>query len=200
MTYSSRTLIFIFSVLTIILSSCVRNNSSPLINHSTQEKTSIVPSEITSSWTDFSSWVQVDKTIQYEIINGIQVPPEPDPIANNATLTGIDVNENGVRDDVERVIAISVSTIQQFNNAIPLVKAYQAVLIKTTPTTRDDGLTLEKGLLCSTTDYSSIPASLRPVSDTSLEAMIFNTDERKTKLQLLRAIVGGFDSGEVSCD
>lgn len=38
-------------------------------------------------------------------INGIAVPPEPDPVVNNATLAGVDVNGNGVRDDVERFIA-----------------------------------------------------------------------------------------------
>jgi len=39
-----------------------------------------------------------------EIINGHVLPPEPDPVKNNATLLGIDVNHNGVRDDVERWI------------------------------------------------------------------------------------------------
>jgi len=39
-----------------------------------------------------------------EIINGYKLPPEPDPAANNATLLGVDSNDNGVRDDVERWI------------------------------------------------------------------------------------------------
>jgi len=39
-----------------------------------------------------------------EIINGHVLPPEPDPKINNATLLGIDSNDNGVRDDVERWI------------------------------------------------------------------------------------------------
>ncbi len=30
--------------------------------------------------------------------------------------------------------------------------------------------------------------------------MIFNTEDRKEKLQKLRSIVGGFDSEEVYCD
>lgn len=42
---------------------------------------------------------------KYEVINGITVPPAPDPVTNNATLKGVDVNANGVRDDVERRIA-----------------------------------------------------------------------------------------------
>jgi hypothetical protein len=42
---------------------------------------------------------------KYEVINGITVPPEPAPSINNATLAGVDINNNGVRDDVERKIA-----------------------------------------------------------------------------------------------
>ena len=36
-----------------------------------------------------------------EVINGYQLPPEPDPVVNDSTLLGIDTNGNGVRDDVE---------------------------------------------------------------------------------------------------
>lgn len=39
-----------------------------------------------------------------ETINGHTLPPEPDPIVNNSTLGGVDSNNNGVRDDVERNI------------------------------------------------------------------------------------------------
>ena len=38
------------------------------------------------------------------IVDGHELPPEPDPIINNSTLLGIDVNNNDVRDDVERWI------------------------------------------------------------------------------------------------
>ncbi len=40
----------------------------------------------------------------YKEINGYKLPPEPDPTINNSTLLGVDVNNNGVRDDVERKI------------------------------------------------------------------------------------------------
>jgi len=36
-----------------------------------------------------------------QVIHGHQMPPEPDPVVNDSTLLGIDVNNNGVRDDVE---------------------------------------------------------------------------------------------------
>ena len=38
------------------------------------------------------------------IVDGHTLPPEPDPQVNNATLGGVDSNNNGVRDDVERNI------------------------------------------------------------------------------------------------
>ncbi|MHC3995027.1 hypothetical protein ACXWTF_09360 [Thiomicrolovo sp. ZZH C-3] len=38
----------------------------------------------------------------YKIIHGHRLPPEPDPKINNSTLLGVDSNDNGVRDDVER--------------------------------------------------------------------------------------------------
>jgi len=37
-----------------------------------------------------------------EMMYGYILPPEPDETLNNSTLLGIDVNGNGVRDDVER--------------------------------------------------------------------------------------------------
>ncbi len=40
----------------------------------------------------------------YKEINGHRLPPMPDETLNNSTLLGIDTNNNGVRDDVERWI------------------------------------------------------------------------------------------------
>ena len=38
------------------------------------------------------------------VVDGHVLPPEPDKALNDSTLLGIDVNDNGVRDDVERWI------------------------------------------------------------------------------------------------
>jgi hypothetical protein len=46
-------------------------------------------------------------TVKTEVINGQTVPLAPDPTLNNSTLVGVDSNNNGVRDDVERLIAIT---------------------------------------------------------------------------------------------
>ena len=44
-----------------------------------------------------------------KVINGHVLPPEPDETLNNSTLLGIDSNNNGVRDDVERYVIIRFS-------------------------------------------------------------------------------------------
>jgi len=50
----------------------------------------------------------------YWEVNGHRLPPEPDPKVNNATLLGVDVNRNGVRDDVERYIIIEEAKNKEF--------------------------------------------------------------------------------------
>ena len=37
-------------------------------------------------------------------VNGHVLPPEPDPMLNDATLLGVDSNNDGVRDDIERKV------------------------------------------------------------------------------------------------
>jgi len=58
-------------------------------------------------------------TIRYrfyvpEVINGFKLPPEPDEDKNNETLLGIDFNDNGIRDDVERLIIIEEAKNTEF--------------------------------------------------------------------------------------
>ncbi|MFT7824865.1 MAG: Ig-like domain-containing protein, partial [Sulfurimonas sp.] len=48
-------------------------------------------------------------TVYWEV-NGHRLPPEPDKALNDSTLLGIDVNHNGVRDDVERYIYTKYDT------------------------------------------------------------------------------------------
>lgn len=65
------------------------------------------------------------------VVDGHVLPPEPDPKVNNATLLGVDVNDNGVRDDVERWI------YERYKDAHPIMiplkmqaaRAYQKIII-----------------------------------------------------------------------
>ncbi len=62
-------------------------------------------------------------------INGIAVPPAPDAAANNATLAGVDSNGNGVRDDVERVLATKFGgTGGKYAEAVNHVKSEQSLI------------------------------------------------------------------------
>ena len=62
-----------------------------------------------------------------ETINGHTLPPEPDPKINNATLLGIDSNNNGVRDDVERAIYLTYD--KQIDREVLMqdMRAFQAI-------------------------------------------------------------------------
>lgn len=71
-----------------------------------------------------------------QLINGIAVPPEPPPELNNATLAGFDTNGNGVRDDVERLIAVRYSTsAHRFSLTTSVARNIQSAL--TVPSTEN---------------------------------------------------------------
>ena len=64
----------------------------------------------------------------YKEINGHRLPPEPDPTINNSTLLGIDVNNNGVRDDVERWIYTYYEKPIEHAVIMQSARAYQIVI------------------------------------------------------------------------
>jgi len=72
-----------------------------------------------------------------EIIHGYTLPPEPDPAINNSTILGIDVNNNGIRDDVERYIIKRFAQEAEFPKtkiAIALQYAWASQKILENPT------------------------------------------------------------------
>ncbi len=75
---------------------------------------------------------QISITV-YKEINGYKLPPEPDETLNNSTLLGIDVNNNGVRDDVERWIFLEMKIYNGYEKieqtiAMQEAKAFQMTL------------------------------------------------------------------------
>ena len=64
-----------------------------------------------------------------ETINGYELPPEPDPKINNSTLLGIDSNNNGVRDDVERWIYKTYSHPIEQGIFMQSARAYNLVIV-----------------------------------------------------------------------
>jgi len=66
----------------------------------------------------------------YKEIDGHRLPPEPDPQVNNATLLGIDINNNGVRDDVERWIYSTYDKSIERAVLMQRAKAYQIIIVE----------------------------------------------------------------------
>ena len=102
-----------------------------------------------------------------EVINGIPVPPEPDTTVNNATIAGVDSNNNGVRDDVEREIAKTSPT--RFTDAINLSANYQKIITKQ--------------LDANVTDYEKFNCLQAKVIDAlgsnEFENIVLNSEKRK---------------------
>lgn len=68
------------------------------------------------------------------VINGIHVPPAPDPSANKATVAGVDSDQDGVRDDVQRFIAEQFGTDPaKYSEMISLARSEQAAIVSPTP-------------------------------------------------------------------
>ncbi|HQR72071.1 MAG TPA: choice-of-anchor D domain-containing protein [Burkholderiaceae bacterium] len=63
-------------------------------------------------------------------INGIPVPPLPDPVANQATIAGVDANQNGIRDDIDIYLATSFGTdVAQYETAVQHARSLQVALV-----------------------------------------------------------------------
>ena len=83
-----------------------------------------------------------------EVIHGHTLPPEPDPDLNNATLGGVDSNNNGVRDDVERAIYKKYDKKLHAVLVINAAKALQQTLIQPLENAKDIQKGLAKTLHC----------------------------------------------------
>lgn len=111
-----------------------------------------------------------------ETINGIVVPPEPSPELNNATLGGVDVNNNGVRDDVERVVVQLYGSEERFLRVFNATKTAQSFILS------DDVAKQDKLFLT----YNCQLLDLTQTDTVALRNVIFDTKARQTLF--LRAV------------
>jgi len=133
-----------------------------------------------------------------EVINGYKLPPEPDETVNNSTLLGIDVNDNGVRDDVERYI---IKTNKDEKIAIEigfqLAKAYN-IVIKDPANAEETTKVMENAQDCESyfmnyADLFGDPIVVnKEISSPQFKSLNLNTEERiRAYLQYNRALSGG---------
>ncbi len=129
------------------------------------------------------------KTEETKIVNGVEytktynywLPPEPDKNLNNSTLAGVDVNNNKVRDDIERKIVMNPKWSAGLKGA-RLQEARTYFLAMESP----DQYPHVKNLLDKAYDLEYYYESGRNIniSDSKKEEKdyldsLFNTDERK---------------------
>lgn len=138
-----------------------------------------------SSTTTDVTYEKTGAKTEFETIKGIEVPPEPDPELNNATLAGIDVNGNGVRDDVEREVArrFGMNT-PLFVDATAFAIAEQRVMLENSSSSV---ATYVKAIRC---------GQLRSASTDPLTSLLLNTPQRQ---KTFRAALAGLVIGEKDC-
>jgi hypothetical protein len=113
-----------------------------------------------------------------EIINGIAVPPEPDPVQNNATIAGVDVNGNGVRDDIEREIARSSSA--NHNWTVIQAKNYE-ILLSNDVKNHEQAMQILKSINCDESGEKYL----------DLHRIYFNTPDREEQYYKVYAMTQG---------
>ena len=129
------------------------------------------------------------------IINGVRLPPEPLPEENNATLVGIDSNDNGVRDDVERAIYTTYPTKIRQQVLMQTARADQQMLAD--PDGVENAVKWQKimtnnTIACDSYLYRTFGLGFDLPSTAFLENALYNTKERvKRYLEYNHALGGG---------
>ena len=142
----------------------------------------------------------------YKLINGYRLPPEPDPEINNATLLGLDSNNNGVRDDVERLIILEEAKNIEYPKTQTAIKiqfanAWQKVI---EGPVIENNIYLENASECQRYFFSKKTKNIKGylnrrewrkshygILGNELEDKIFNTEERiQQRFKFLEACSG----------
>jgi hypothetical protein len=111
--------------------------------------------------------------------HGIAVPPEPDAVANS-TLLGVDSNNNMVRDDVERLIAMAYgSNAAQYDGALRIAKADQDFLVANGDPAKSTSATMAAATagFCLYSRLANDGIAANKAID-SISPLTFNTPER----------------------
>ncbi len=126
-------------------------------------------------------------------ING-DLPAEPDATTNDATLAGVDSNQNGIRDDVERAIYNKYKSTPKV--AIAMLQYAKALQMEFTHVKNSE--TLVAVIQEESRGYGCVPEG----REEEVQSLVFNTQERLDyQEQLLRKYMTGYalPTGE-DCD
>ena len=137
------------------------------------------------------------------VVGPIVVPPDPGPSAS-ATVAGIDSNGNGVRDEVERALAITANgSLSDFQAILKPAAAAQVWLTKPTVTEAEAlNLVMDefKQARCLRSAIAD-PIKSRLAAE-AVQNQTFNTPERRKVRLTIRNQVGTIEvplNGAISC-
>lgn len=125
------------------------------------------------------------------IIGGHNVPPAPNPSRNSESLSGIDENKDGVRDDVER--AIYFQDLRQIERELMMQEArlFQSILVdKEMNRVPRESILERSDKLMGCTFYLYLEHNMRFGRNSAyLEELTFNTDQRRVVYSKYKAIL-----------
>ena len=108
--------------------------------------------------------------------NGFTIPPAPDPVVNGSTLAGVDANNNGVRDDVERTIAANTIGQAMFDRNILIATMYQNIVTLKITTTTEITAAIKK-------IHCAVYAEPDGLLSADIGSLITDNQQRKTELR-----------------
>lgn len=115
----------------------------------------------------FRSKVPIEFSTQ---INGVPIPPAADPKLVDASVEGVDQNKNGVRDDVERLLAFNFEKRKrEYVSLFEFAKLYQTFLLNPNPANESNYFKV----------FNCLKEGDLPVIATKLMKVFENTDSRK---------------------
>ncbi|MBD3797223.1 MAG: hypothetical protein IE887_05710 [Campylobacterales bacterium] len=140
----------------------------------------------------FKTELEIEVT-EPEVINGYTLPSEPDKTLNDSTLLGIDVNDNGVRDDIERKIIITYKEPIKIEPLMAAAKIGQEILANPVSLAKEHSDKMDRVDNCSAYIRETAPDLIDELVNIKFyENNMYNTKERlKAYLEYNQALSGG---------
>jgi len=145
-----------------------------------------------------------NRVIDLSDVMGKNLPPKPDQALNDSTIAGIDVNNNGIRDDVELAI------FEKYPNSAKIRAAElqyaQALQLELTEVFNSETLvaTIKKedsAYFCIGNSIDNKELSLLKNKETEVESFVLNTNIRKNrKEEIFRKYMTTYSLPKTNCD
>lgn len=134
---------------------------------------------------------------KFERINGLLVPPAPPIAENNKTIEGIDIDKNGVRDDMDRWAAQKFGHIPAIVHPVYMTMRANQMRLTSSPSTQAEAVAiLKESIQYGTCGWKVIDDSGVDFGEVADEVALrtVNTRMRIDKLNSIKKLAGSFTS------